>query len=324
MTGGWRSQSVVPVFASSATNREVALPEPQRSTSGTKSRRCAYAAARMAQSVPIDLVQRRLFVAPSHATTRPAWPGSEDDFRVAEHGEDRCRAAVGPEDLAGFGVQDGERAARSRRVGRACVEPAAGIDGAGVDAAGAVAPPDRPGALVECVAPPDRAREDELVPDDRRGVHEWLPRVRQVTLPQLATVLGRERERCVIGFAVDAPGAHCEPARAVVSCVVPMGPADRTRRQVERDDVAAELLHVDRVRVGDRCRREASGKARLRPQREAPPPAQPPDVRSGDRRAVGSSRAGEVAVRERPGAAVAVAATAAEPSRAGKGQEEKR
>ena len=241
---------------------------------------------------------------------------------------------VGVGDRAGEGgaVRPARGAAPGRRVCSARVQAAERVDRDRVpDPAAAGLERERPrmldrlelpahraGLRVECVDRPaperhvaDRAREHEAPPRQRRDVDELLGRARQVAAPELLAGGGGERERVGVGRAVHAPVGECEPVRPVVARVVAMRPAHGSGRSVEREDVALQVLDVDRVAVGDRGRREEPREARRRSEAEAPAGLQPPDRARRDRRAGGRPRPLEIGVRERPGAARGVAAAAA-------------
>src|SRR5205823_7931783 len=136
---------------------------------------------------------------------------------------------------------------------------------------------------------PDRAREDEALPYDRCDVDELLGLTREMAAPPAGSC-----------GAVHALAVDREPVRTVVASAEAPLPAQGACVAIEREDVAPQVLHVDRVAVGDRSRGEGAGEARLRREPEPPAHAEACDVACVDRRSCRVARAREVAVRERP------------------------
>src|SRR5205085_8832428 len=124
----------------------------------------------------------------------------------------------------------------------------------------------------------DGADEDEPLPEDRRDIDELLRRAREMPPPELASALRVERERVRVGAAVDAAVAESEPVRSVVAKAVAPLPAQRARRAVQCEDVAAQVLHVDGVAGHDRRGREDAGVAAPGVEPEAPARAEARDV----------------------------------------------
>jgi hypothetical protein len=173
--------------------------------------------------------------------------------------------------------------------------------------------------LIECVdraAPrgrvPDRADEDEVFPDHRCDIDELLAAAGQVTPPQLTSCRGVESERVRVGVAVDAPVNHGEPVRTIISRAVTACPAECSRRALDCEDVAAQVLDVDGVAVRDRRRREDAREAWFGRKPEAPLHSETSDVAACERRVGRRARPRKVAVRERPGPVRATRAATAE------------
>ena len=149
---------------------------------------------------------------------------------------------------------------------------------------------------------PDRAHEDESVPDDRRDVDELLARAREVTAPELSAGAGRERERVGVRSAVDAPAVDRQPVRPVVRARYRCAQRSVAVRAIERVHVAVEILDVDRFAVGDRGRREDARVRRCGRQSESPAHLETRGVSGVDGRSDRSACAGEIGVGKFPGA----------------------
>ena len=134
-----------------------------------------------------------------------------------------------------------------------------------------------------------------------------------------------EREGAIVGRAVDAVAGDRQPVRAGVVRVEEVLPANDARLEVEREDVALHVLHVDDSAGDDRCRGE---NARL--VRSGGNPEPPDDMEALDVAAIDAARGeragrGEVVIRQRPvGAAGAARAASRERRRRGARRERHR
>jgi hypothetical protein len=279
---------------------------------------------RCLEVVVADVVRRHLVVPQQAARAR------------VEH-EQRIRVSNGTGERAPVGQLG--CAAPWRRVRVAAVEPSLRVDRDRIpQPAAAGLPRKAPGTLdrdelpahaagrgVECVDRSatrrriaDRAEVHEALPQNRGHVDQLLAAAREMQPPQLAPRLGVEGERFGVRRSVDAVVDDREPVRAVVERVVAPRPAKRSGRAVQREDVAAQVLGVNRVRVDDRGRREDAREARLCVEVEPPAHVQTRHVSGVDPRARGRACSLEIAVRERPDCCRAPSAAGQKPRSRGR------
>ena len=121
------------------------------------------------------------------------------------------------------------------------------------------------------------------------------------------------RCRCHSSLPVEAERANASASVAPYtrprSTASPFGPSVRAPKRRsqrsrlcggQREDVAPEVLHVNRISVGDGSRRKAAREARPRRQAEPPAHTEMRDAGRVDGRSIRGARSREIAVRERP------------------------
>jgi hypothetical protein len=122
--------------------------------------------------------------------------------------------------------------------------------------------------------------------------------------PAHARPAARCRRRSRVGGAENASPCDRDAVRPRRPGMEETAPADTAAVELEREDVALHVLHVDAVARDDCAGRQDARLARRDVQGESPDNVQVPDVLSVDAATGGRARRGEVVVRERPLVAV--------------------